>query len=108
MSMEITKNQIVDVINLMMTRLDSLENEQTKQKEYIAQIKKRMLELNDFINDIIDVVEDENYSDSESIQKTMEIYSQMKVKLNKLIDESELDNMDINIKQLMSQIIGES
>ena len=106
MSMEITKNQIVDVINLMMTRLDSLENEQTKQKEYIAQIKKRMLELNDFINDIIDVVEDENYSDSESIEKTMEIYSQMKVKLGKLIDESELEGMDI--KQLMSQIIGES
>ena len=104
--MEITKNQIVDVINLMMTRLDSLENEQTKQKEYIAQIKKRMLELNDFINDIIDVVEDENYSDSESIEKTMEIYSQMKVKLGKLIDESELEGMDI--KQLMSQIIGES
>ena len=104
--MEITKNQIVDVINLMMTRLDSLENEQTKQKEYIAQIKKRMLELNDFINEIIDVVEDENYNDSESIAKTMEIYSQMKVKLGKLIDESELEGMDI--KQLMSQIIGES
>jgi len=106
MSMEITKNQIVDVINLMMTRLDSLENEQTKQKEYIAQIKKRMLELNDFINEIIDIVEDENYNDSESIAKTMEIYSQMKVKLGKLIDESELEGMDI--KQLMSQIIGES
>ena len=104
--MEITKNQIVDVINLMMTRLDSLENEQTKQKEYIAQIKKRMLELNDFINEIIDVVEDENYSDSESIAKTMEIYSRMKVKLGKLIDESELEGLDI--KQLMSQIIGES
>jgi|TARA_B100001778_G_scaffold304737_1_gene282903 hypothetical protein len=106
MSMEITKNQIVDVINLMMTRLDSLENEQTKQKEYIAQIKKRMLELNDFINDVIDIVEDENYSDSESIEKTMEIYSQMKAKLNKLISDSELENMDV--KQLMSQIIGES
>tara|TARA_R100000030_G_scaffold48350_1_gene36451 strand:+ start:649 stop:963 length:315 start_codon:yes stop_codon:yes gene_type:complete len=104
--MEITKNQIVDVINLMMTRLDSLENEQTKQKEYIAQIKKRMLELNDFINDIIDIVEDENYSDSESIERTMEIYSQMKVKINKLIDNSELE--DIDIKKLMSQIIGES
>jgi len=104
--MEITKNQIVDVINLMMTRLDSLENEQTKQKEYIAQIKKRMLELNDFINDIIDIVEDENYSDSESVEKTMEIYSQMKVKINKLIDSSELE--DIDIKKLMSQIIGES
>ena len=106
MNMEITKNQIVDVINLMMTRLDSLENEQTKQKEYIAQIKKRMLELNDFINDIIDIVEDENYSDSESIERTMEIYSQMKVKINKLIDNSELE--DIDIKKLMSQIIGES
>ena len=106
MNMEITKNQIVDVINLMMTRLDSLENEQTKQKEYIAQIKKRMLELNDFINDIIDIVEDENYNDSESIEKTMEIYSQMKAKLNKLISDSELENMDV--KQLMSQIIGES
>ena len=106
MSMEITKNQIVDVINLMMTRLDSLENEQTKQKEYIAQIKKRMLELNDFINDIIDIVEDENYNDSESIVKTMEIYSQMKAKINKLITDSELENMDV--KQLMSQIIGES
>ena len=106
MSMEITKNQIVDVINLMMTRLDSLENEQTKQKEYIAQIKKRMLELNDFINDIIDIVEDENYNESESIEKTMEIYSQMKAKINKLISDSELENMDV--KQLMSQIIGES
>ena len=106
MSMEITKNQIVDVINLMMTRLDSLENEQTKQKEYIAQIKKRMLELNDFINDIIDIVEDENYNESESIAKTMEIYSQMKAKLNKLISDSELENMDV--KQLKIQIIGES
>ena len=104
--MEITKNQIVDVINLMMTRLDSLENEQTKQKEYIAQIKKRMLELNDFINDIIDIVEDENYNESESIEKTMEIYSQMKAKINKLISDSELENMDV--KQLMTQIIGES
>ena len=106
MDMEITKNQIIDVINLMMLRLDSLENEQTKQKEYIAQIKKRMLELNDFINDVIDIVEDENYNESESIEKTMEIYSQMKAKINKLISDSELENMDV--KQLMSQIIGES
>ena len=36
----------------------------------------------------------------------MEIYSQMKAKINKLISDSELENMDV--KQLMSQIIGES
>ena len=68
--------------------------------------KYKMSELNDFINDVIDIVEDENYNESESIEKTMEIYSQMKAKINKLISDSELENMDV--KQLMSQIIGES
>ncbi len=106
MSMEITKNQIIDVINLMMTRLDTLENEQAKQKDYIAQIKKRMLELNDFINDIIDIVEDENHDSDEALVKTMKVYEDMKRKVNELIDKSELD--ELNIKELMSQVIGES
>ena len=106
MSMEITKNQIIDVINLMMTRLDTLENEQAKQKDYIAQIKKRMLELNDFINDIIDIVEDENHDSDEALAKTMKVYEDMKRKVNELIDKSELD--ELNIKELMSQVIGES
>tara|TARA_B100000287_G_C20519692_1_gene736413 strand:+ start:573 stop:887 length:315 start_codon:yes stop_codon:yes gene_type:complete len=104
--MEITKNQIIDVINLMMTRLDTLENEQAKQKDYIAQIKKRMLELNDFINDIIDIVEDENHDSDEALVKTMKVYEDMKRKVNELIDKSELD--ELNIKELMSQVIGES
>jgi len=107
MNMEITKNQIIDVINLMMVRLDSLENEQTKQKEYIAQIKKRMVDLNHFINDIIDIVEDEQNTDAEVVlAKTMEIYEQMKKKVSDLIDDSELDKVDK--KELMNQIIGES
>jgi len=106
MDMEITKNQIVDVINLMMTRLDSLENEQQKQKDYIVQIKKRMLELNDFINDIVDIVEDEQHDDAEVLAKTMKIYEQMKSKVNRLIKDSELDHVDT--KELMNQIIGES
>ena len=106
MSMEITKNQIVDVINLMMTRLDSLENEQKKQKDYIVQIKKRMLELNAFINDIIDIVEDEQNDNEEVIAKTMEIYEQMKKKVSDLINDSELEQ--VNKKELMNQIIGES
>ena len=40
MDMEITKNQIIDVINLMMVRLDSLENEQAKQKTTSFKLKK--------------------------------------------------------------------
>ena len=107
MDMEITKNQIIDVINLMMVRLDSLENEQQKQKDYIVQIKKRMVDLNHFINDIIDIVEDEQNTDAEVVlAKTMEIYEQMKKKVSDLIDDSELDKVDK--KELMNQIIGES
>ena len=104
--MEITKNQIVDVINLIMTRLDSLENEQKKQKDYIVQIKKRMLEVNSFINDIIDVVEDEKYNDSELVERTIEIYDKMKDKMLEIIDDTELKELDK--KELMHQIIGES
>jgi len=106
MGMEITKNQIIDVINLMMVRLDSIENEQAKQKDYLAQIKKRMLELNSFINDIIDVVEDERYNETEVVQKTMEIYDKMKDKVLEIIDDAELKELDK--KELMHQIIGES
>tara|TARA_B100001094_G_scaffold329513_1_gene392414 strand:- start:2157 stop:2477 length:321 start_codon:yes stop_codon:yes gene_type:complete len=106
MGMEITKNQIIDVINLMMVRLDSIENEQAKQKDYLAQIKKRMLELNSFINDIIDVVEDERYNETEVVQKTMEIYDKMKDKVLEIIDDTELKELDK--KELMHQIIGES
>ena len=106
MDMEITKNQIVDVINLIMTRLDSLENEQKKQKDYIVQIKKRMIELNSFINDIIDVVEDEKYNDSELVERTIEIYDKMKDKMLEIIDDTELKELDK--KELMHQIIGES
>ncbi len=106
MSMEITKNQIIDVLNLMMMRLDSLENEQAKQKDYIVQIKKRMIQLNNFINDIIDIVEDERYTEEEAYAETMKIYDQMKKKVNEMMNDSELK--DINKKELLSNIVGES
>ena len=106
MNMEITKNQIIDVHNLMMMRLDSLENEQAKQKDYIVQIKKRMIQLNNFINDIIDIVEDERYTEEEAYAETMKIYDQMKKKVNEMLNDSELK--DINKKELLSNIVGES
>ena len=103
--MEITKNEIIDVLNLMMMRLDSLENEQAKQKDYIVQIKKRMIQLNNFINDIIDIVEDERYTEEEAYAETMKIYDQMKKKVNEMLNDSELK--DINKKELLSNIVGE-
>ena len=106
MDMEITKNQIIDVINLMMVRLDSLENEQAKQKDYIVQIKKRMIQLNNFINDIIDIVEDERYTEEEAFAETIKVYDQMKKKLDEMLNDSEFK--DLNKKDLLSNIVGES
>ncbi len=106
MSMEITKNQIIDVLNLMMMRLDSLENEQAKQKDYIVQIKKRMIQLNNFINDIIDIVEDERYTEEEAFAETIKVYDQMKKKLDEMLNDSEFK--DLNKKDLLSNIVGES
>ena len=40
MNMNPTRDQLFDVIELMMNRLDSLEIEQKKQKEFSVQIKK--------------------------------------------------------------------
>ena len=104
--MEITKNQIIDVLNLMMMRLDSLENEQAKQKDYIVQIKKRMIQLNNFINDIIDIVEDERYTEEEAFAETIKVYDQMKKKLDEILNDSEFK--DLNKKDLLSNIVGES
>ena len=62
--------------------------------------------MNNFINDIIDVVEDERYDESEVVAKTMEIYDKMKSKVLEIIDDAEIK--DIDKKELMTQIIGES
>ena len=70
------------------------------------QIKKRMIQLNNFINDIIDIVEDERYTEEEAYAETMKIYDQMKKKVNEMLNDSELK--DINKKELLSNIVGES
>ena len=62
--------------------------------------------MNNFINDIIDVVEDERYDESEVVAKTMEIYNKMKSKVLEIIDDAEMK--DIDKKELMTHIIGES
>ena len=43
--------KIVNVITNIMTRLDDLECEQQRNKEMFYKVKKRLLELNDNIND---------------------------------------------------------
>ena len=53
--METAEKKITKVLTNIINRLDDLEIEQYKNKEMFSIIKKRLLELNSFINDILDI-----------------------------------------------------
>ena len=101
--MEIAEEKIIKVLSDIVNRLDDLEIEQQKNKEMFFTIKKRLLDLNSFVNDILDIVNNEEYEDDELLeQKLSRKYSN----LRDLIDK-EFDDED-DITQLKNQVIGES
>ena len=101
--METAEKKIIKVLNDIINRLDNLEIEQQKNKEMFSIIKERLLELNSFVNDILDIVNNEEYEDDKLLeQKLFRKYSN----LRDLIDK-EFDDED-NITELKNQVIGES
>ena len=106
MNMNPTRDQLFDVIELMMNRLDSLEIEQKKQKEFSVQIKKRVLELNNFINDIMDVIENMEYVEDNTLQDKVAKYASLRTKVLDSIDKKELDESEYD--NLLDHIVGES
>ena len=60
--MEIPKSKVIEVLNDITSRLNNLEIEQRRNKEIFFIFKKRLLELNDFINDILDVIDEDKNS----------------------------------------------
>ena len=105
MNMNPTRDQLFDVIELMMNRLDSLEIEQKKQKEFSVQIKKRDLELNNFINDIMDVIENMEYVEDNTLQDKVTKYASLRTKVLDSIDKKELDESEYD---LLDHSVGES
>ena len=97
--METAEKKIIKVLANIINRLDDLEIEQYKNKEMFSIIKKRLLELNSFVNDILDIIETD---DEKLYAETMNKYSN----LRDLIDK-EFDDED-DITQLKNQVIGES
>ena len=97
--METAEKKIIKVLANIINRLDDLEIEQYKNKEMFSIIKKRLLELNSFVNDILDIIETD---DEKLYAETMNKYSN----LRDLIDK-EFDDED-NITELKNQVIGES
>ena len=98
--MEINKNQIVNILN----RLNDLEIEQQKNKEFFIMVKNKLLELNDCVDAILSIV---SYEDDILYRNKMKQYENMKLlfveELNKHKDKFD----DDELKQLMNQIVGE-
>ena len=103
--MEITEKKIVNVLTNIMTRLDDLEFAQHQHKKMFYKVKKRLLELNDNLNDILDVIEG---ADIEMIGETKTKYSELRDFVDKELDSDETDFDDEDARQLMNQIVGES
>ena len=101
--------QIIKVLSFIMTRLDTLEIEQSRHKEMFYKVRKNLTDANDLINQILDVLEIEN---PELYSKTMEQYQNSHMKdlvstLDKHIEE--LDNLsDDEVLELLMQIVGDA
>ena len=105
--MPITENQIVNVLNIIIARLDNVEKEQETNKKVIVKIKSRLLELNGFVNDVIDIVEDDKYEDDVLVENKLNEFK----KANKMIEELEMninEPISDDLKSMLDQIIGES
>jgi len=97
--METAEKKIIKVLANVINRLDDLEIEQYKNKEMFSIIKKRLLELNSFVNDILDIIETD---DEKLYVETINKYSDLRDLINKEFDDED------DITQLKNQVIGES
>ena len=105
--MPITENQIVNALNIIIARLDNVEKEQETNKKVIVKIKSRLLELNEFVNDVIDIVEDDKYEDDTLVENKISNFK----KVNKMIEELEMNTnepISDDLKSMLDQIVGES
>ena len=107
--MEQTNKQIIKVLSFILSKLDTLEIEQSRHKEMFYKVRKNLTDANDLINQILDVLEIEN---PELYSKTMEQYQSAHMKelvstLDKHIEElSDFDRQDLT--QLFNEIVGDA
>ena len=101
--------QIIKVLSFILSKLDTLEIEQSKHKEMFYKVRKNLTDANDLINQILDVLEIEN---PELYSKTMEQYQNGHVKdLVSTLDKhiAELDELsDDEVLDLLTQIVGDA
>ena len=101
--------QIIKVLSFILTRLDTLEIEQSRHKEMFYKVRKNLTDANDLINQILDVLEIEN---PELYSKTVKQFKDTHMKdLVSMIDRyiEELDDLnDDQILELLTNIVGDA
>ena len=98
--METNEKQIVRVLNSILERVNSLETQQQRNKVFAAAVKKRLLDLNEFVNDVIDIVEGEHFEDDQLLERKLNKYTDLRGVVDKELEELEIE--------LMDSIVGES
>ena len=101
--------QIIKVLSFILSKLDTLEIEQSRHKEMFYKVRKNLTDANDLINQILDVLEIEN---PELYSKPMEQNQSAHMKeLGSTLDKhiSELDSLnDEEVLDLLTQIVGDA
>ena len=100
--METNEKQIVRVLNNILERIDSLEIQQARNKEFAAVVKKRLLDLNEFVNDVLDIVEGTSFEDDLMLETKLTKYTDLRKMVEKEIEEQDFD------LELVNSIVGES
>ena len=106
---ETSNEQIIKVLSFILSRLDTLEIEQSRHKEMFYKVRKNLTDANDLINQILDVLEIENPElYSKTIQQFKDTYMKdLVTMLDKHIEE--LDDLnDGQILELLTNIVGDA
>ena len=101
--------QIIKVLSFILSKLDTLEIEQSRHKEMFYKVRKNLTDANDLINQILDVLEIEN---PELYNETMQQFEDGHLKdmvstIDKHIEEL-VEWDDEELFQLFSQIVGDA
>ncbi len=104
-----TNEQIIKVISFILSRLDTLEVEQSRHKEMFYKVRKNLTDANDLINQILDVLEVEN---PQLVEKTVKQFKNSYMKdlittLDNHIDELE-DFDNEQLLALLTNIVGDA
>jgi len=103
---EKNEEQIIKVLSFILSKLDTLEIEQSRHKEMFYKVRKNLTNANDLINQILDVLELEN---PELYTKTVEQYKDSHLKdMVSTLDKHMSEFDDEQLIDLLTQIVGDA